>query len=92
MSIFDLLILAQGAPGQAAAPYLGCPPGAICPASEFEAVSAAWATMGYWVQADIIHYLVDTDFGLWAPLLYCIAAAGGFIGAHFDGVAGISPR
>lgn len=50
---------------------------AMCPASAFNAIAAAFATEGYWVQDHLIHYLVDTGMGLWAPLLYIVAAIGG---------------
>ncbi len=51
----------------------------ICPASSFTAIGAAFATQGYFVQADLLYYLTSSDFGLWAPLLYIMAAVGGLI-------------
>ncbi len=53
---------------------------AMCPASAFNPIAAAFATEGYWVQDHLIHYLVDTGMGLWAPLIYIIAAIGGLVG------------
>ena len=50
-----------------------------CPASAFKAVAAAFATQGYWVQADILDLLTFTQFGLWAPLVYILAAGGGLV-------------
>ncbi|MDC0359047.1 hypothetical protein OAO01_09545, partial [Oligoflexia bacterium] len=52
----------------------------LCPAAAFTAVGAAFETIGYWVQADLIDYLTMTSFGLWAPMLYILAAFGGMIG------------
>ncbi|MDC0358558.1 hypothetical protein OAO01_07060 [Oligoflexia bacterium] len=60
-------------------PVLTVFPG-ICPAAAFTAVGAAFETIGYWVQADLIDYLTMTSFGLWAPMLYILAAFGGMIG------------
>jgi hypothetical protein len=42
--------------------------GAICPASSFNPVAAAFATQGYFMQADVLYYLTATSFGVWAPL------------------------
>lgn len=53
--------------------------GAICPATAFNAIGAAFATQGYWVQADLLNFLTLTGMGLWAPLLYIMAAFGGFV-------------
>ncbi|RMG40705.1 MAG: hypothetical protein D6719_10180, partial [Candidatus Dadabacteria bacterium] len=50
-----------------------------CPASALNPITAAYATQGYWAQADIIDYLAYTDFGVWAPLIYILAAVGGLI-------------
>lgn len=57
---------------------------AICPATAFTKVGAAFATQGYWVQADLLDYLTfqvpgNTDFGNWAILVYVCAAAGGLV-------------
>lgn len=49
----------------------------VCPAAAFTAIGAAFQTIGYWVQADLIDYLTLTKFGLWAPLFYIMAAFGG---------------
>ncbi|RIL07448.1 MAG: hypothetical protein DCC75_10025, partial [Proteobacteria bacterium] len=53
--------------------------GALCPASSFTAIGAAFATQGYYVHADLIWYLTRSTFGLWAPMLYIMAAAAGMI-------------
>jgi hypothetical protein len=51
-----------------------------CLGSSFTAVGAAFATQGYFAQADLLWQLTNTDLGLWAPLLYVVAAIGGLIG------------
>lgn len=83
MFIFDLLqtgLLHAQAGGTDTSPFIGCgPAGAICPASSFTAIAAAFATQGYFAQADVIRMLTLTSFGLWAPLLYIMAAASGMI-------------
>lgn len=48
-----------------------------CPASSFTRIGAAFATQGYFAHADLIWQLTHTDMGLWAPLLYILAAIGG---------------
>jgi hypothetical protein len=48
-----------------------------CPASSFTQIGAAFATQGYFAHADLIWQLTHTDMGLWAPLLYILAAIGG---------------
>ncbi len=53
--------------------------GAICPATAFSPVAAAFATQGYFMQADILYYFTASTFGIWAPFLYMIAAIGGII-------------
>lgn len=50
-----------------------------CTASAMNPITAAWATLGYWAQADMIYQLTNTDLGLWAPLLYIMAAFSGLI-------------
>ena len=52
----------------------------VCPGSAFTAIGAAFATEGYFLQSDIIHYILSSDMGLWAPLLYILAAAAGMLG------------
>lgn len=49
-----------------------------CPASALTAIGASYATEGYYVQSDIIFQILNTDFGLWAPVLYILAAGAGF--------------
>ena len=56
-----------------------------CPASAFNAISAAFATQGYWAQADILEYLslsnkIEGSLGNIAPLIYVIAALMGLFG------------
>jgi hypothetical protein len=53
--------------------------GGVCPATAFNAVAAAFATQGYFMQAEMLHALLGTDFSVWAPFIYLIAAAGGII-------------
>lgn len=60
------------------APDDGC---AKCPGSSFTSVGAAWGTIGYSVQADLLWQLQKTSFHHWAILLYLMAAGGGIIGA-----------
>jgi hypothetical protein len=50
-----------------------------CPASALHAVTAAFATQGYWVQADILNFLSTSSFETWAILIYLIAAISGII-------------
>lgn len=52
----------------------------FCPASAFTAVGAAFATMGYWIQSDLLDYLTFTKMGVWAPLVYIISAVAGIFG------------
>ena len=51
-----------------------------CPGSQFTAIGAAWANIGYVTHSDFLHYVTTTKFGLWANLLYVAAAMGGIIG------------
>ena len=71
VDLLQLLLNAQACPSPGTNPDL--------PASAFSAIGAAFATQGYWVQADLIDYLTLTNMGVWAPLLYVIAAAGGLL-------------
>lgn len=73
MLVLDLLQAALNTAGE-------CPDPAICRSTAFTAIGAAFTTEGYYVQADLIDYLTTSAFGLWAPLLYMLAALGGFIG------------
>lgn len=57
-----------------------CVTGEYCPASSFTAIAAAFATQGYWVQADVLYYLNFTGLSYWATLVYILAAAGGLMG------------
>jgi len=50
-----------------------------CSASVMNQVTAAFATMGYWAHGDMLYQLTETDFGLWAPLLYVMAVFSGLI-------------
>lgn len=87
MTLFDVaqLILNVQNPNPA---FSGCGPGVLCPASAYTVLGAAYSTLGYWLQADIIHYLLYTGLGLWAPLLYVFAAVGGIVGVAI----GMPPR
>ena len=51
----------------------------LCHTYSFKAIAAAFATQGYWVQADLLDMLTFTQFGHWAPLVYLIAATGGLV-------------
>jgi hypothetical protein len=51
-----------------------------CPASVFHLQTAALATQGYWVQADILSYITQGGLGTWAILIYTIAVISGIIG------------
>lgn len=85
MEFFDLIQFAVDAQycGQYFAPASGTATptitrmSGVCPAAAFTAIGAAFETIGYWVQADLIDYLTLTKFGLWAPMLYILAAFGG---------------
>ncbi|MCB0319183.1 MAG: hypothetical protein KDD56_10550, partial [Bdellovibrionales bacterium] len=53
--------------------------GATVLGSAYNAISAALATQGLWIQADIIYWLGSSALGHWAPLLYLFAAMAGMI-------------
>ncbi len=68
--LFDgLPILVQGKGGK-------CDP---CPGSEFTAIAAAYANIGYMTQSDLLYFITETKFGLWGPLLYIAAAVGALV-------------
>lgn len=50
-----------------------------CPGTVLHAITAAFATQGYWVQADLLWYLTNTGMQTWAILIYVIAAVGGIV-------------
>ena len=50
-----------------------------CTASTMNPTAAAFAMEGYYEQDFIITQIEDTTFGLWAPLLYILAAFSGLI-------------
>ncbi len=56
-----------------------CIDGDTCPASQFTAIAAAFSTIGYWVQADMLFQINKTAFGVLPALIYLLAAAGGII-------------
>ena len=66
----------------------GCESGDGCPASSFNAIAAAWATQGYYQQADLLVYIVEDGLGLLAPLIYLLAGMAGIISM----VLGAPPR
>jgi hypothetical protein len=78
VELFQYSVLAQDRCVQACSFVDFDTPG--CMGSSFTAVGAAFATQGYFAQADLLWQLTNTDLGLWAPLLYVIAAIGGLIG------------
>lgn len=51
----------------------------VCPGSAFTSIGAAFATQGYWLQADVLHMLNFTSFKDLAILFYVLAAIGGII-------------
>jgi hypothetical protein len=55
-------------------------PGPHCPAHALHAITAAMATQGYWVQADLLYFLEYTNFQSWAVLIYIFAFAGAIFG------------
>jgi len=55
-------------------------PGPQCPAHALHAITAAMATQGYWVQADLLYFLEYTNFQSWAVLIYIFAFAGAIFG------------
>jgi hypothetical protein len=50
-----------------------------CPGSSFNAITAAFATQGYWVQADLLYFLNFSSLTALPIMIYIIAAAGGLI-------------
>jgi hypothetical protein len=54
-----------------------------CPGSVLHPVTAALATQGYWVHADIIWHLRFTNFQTWAILIYLVACIGAICGMAF---------
>ena len=53
--------------------------GATVLGNVYNAISAALATQGLWIQADIIYWFGSSALGHWAPLLYLFAAMAGMI-------------
>jgi len=51
----------------------------VCPGSAFTSIGAAFATQGYWLQADVLHMLNFTSFKDLVILFYVLAAIGGII-------------
>ena len=69
-----------GGIGEAYESLINCPSYALTP------IAAAFATQGYWVQSDIIHWLMATDsngyatgMGFLAPLAYMLSAVAGLV-------------
>jgi hypothetical protein len=54
-----------------------------CPGSVLHPITAALATQGYWIQADILWHLRFTGFQIWAILIYLFACIGGIVGMAF---------
>jgi hypothetical protein len=50
-----------------------------CPGTTFNAITAAFATQGYWLQADLLWMFANTGFQLWTVLFYVVSAMGGII-------------
>ena len=59
-----------------------------CPAGVLHSITAAMATQGYWVQADLLYFLEYTNFETWAILIYIFA----FSGALFSMALGAPPK
>jgi len=47
--------------------------------SAFHAVTAAFATLGYYMQASLIHFIINSTFGHFAALMYILAFVAGGI-------------
>ena len=56
-----------------------CLDGGLCPGSSFHAITAAFATQGYFAQADLLYYLNFTGLSQIAGLIYILAGAGGIV-------------
>jgi hypothetical protein len=52
----------------------------LLPGSSFHAITAAFATQGYWAQADFIYFINETGFQSFAILVYLIALVSGIVG------------
>jgi hypothetical protein len=50
-----------------------------CPGSAYNAITAAWANIGYMTHSDFLYLITDTKFGYWAALLYAIGAVGALV-------------
>lgn len=50
-----------------------------CPTSALTPIAAAFATQGYFVQADLLWQLSFTNLGIWAIIVFIAAAVGGMI-------------
>lgn len=59
---------------------IDCVSGKTCPGSAFNIITAAFATQGYWAQADLLDYLQYSKMGSIAALVYMISAIGGIFG------------
>jgi hypothetical protein len=44
-----------------------------CPGSVMSDITAAFATEGYWLLADVVWQIQNTTMGLWAPFIYILA-------------------
>jgi hypothetical protein len=85
MIIYDLIQYFVDA--QACVPRFEGDPTSTCPGTALNAITAAFATQGYWMQADILNLMLDRSSGqglqMWAVLAYVIAVAGGIISMAF---------
>jgi hypothetical protein len=52
----------------------------LLPGSSFHAITAAFATQGYWAQADFIYFINETGFQSFAILIYLCALIAGVVG------------
>lgn len=50
-----------------------------CSGSAMNEITAAFNTQGFWVQADLIYQMANTDLGLIAPLLYILTVFFGLL-------------
>lgn len=55
-----------------------------CPGSAYQLVTAAWANIGYMTHSDFLHFVNETGFGAWAPLLYIAGAIGALFGVAMN--------
>lgn len=65
-----------------------CTDGSTCPGSTFNAITAAYSTLGYYWQADLLYFLTKTGLSQIAGLIYILAGFSGIMAM----VLGAPPR